>query len=209
MKLIYANLYDGIPHPQPTKEVLPEWVPQNTPERSFYNPLAFFDAMSLGYTFPLWNELIIESLPNCPFAVGWKDGSKPPIKHRGVEKLKPLPVPVGHHPDTFTLLNPYLIKTEPGYGTIITHPINRFDLPFTIVTCYLDTDINESYHEIPVFFKENYQGSIPLGTPLFTAIPYKKENIETVQYSSKVIEVEGLRGLDKRYVVDTPLMKEN
>jgi hypothetical protein len=67
-------------------------------------------------------------------------------------------------------------QTPPGYSSLITHPLNRHDLPFITLSGLVDTDMTMARGNLPFFLKEGFEGVIPAGTPMFQIIPFKREN---------------------------------
>jgi hypothetical protein len=55
--------------------------------------------------------------------------------------------------------------------------MNRFDLPFTTMSGIADTDKHPlGAGNMPFFLKEDFEGFIPKGTPLFQVFPFKRDN---------------------------------
>lgn len=75
------------------------------------------------------------------------------------------------------------IKTDPGYSTFITHPLNRTDLPFRVVDAVIDTDKYVARSPYSIFFKKGFHGILKAGTPLIQAIPFKRED-----FSSEIVD---------------------
>ena len=62
---------------------------------------------------------------------------------------------------------------------VITHPLNRNDLPWIVLSGVVDADVHPLRPgNMPLFIKENFEGIIPKGTPIFQLIPFKRENWE-------------------------------
>lgn len=77
-------------------------------------------------------------------------------------------------------MNPWIIKTPPGYSCLFLPPMNNPHEVFEIIPGIVDTDT----YEIPVNFpflikaekKKNIQTIIKKGTPYVQIIPFKKES---------------------------------
>lgn len=71
----------------------------------------------------------------------------------------------------------WMPKTPKGYSVLITHPLNRVDLPFYTLSGVIDSD--NFYHHgpgnLPFFIKKGFVGIIPAGTPLYQITPIKRE----------------------------------
>jgi hypothetical protein len=134
------------------------------------NPL--MDAMTSGY---------IQTLPEDVEVVLDKD-EKPSLFWKTEVPLidtRPLvdfAIPKECHPIHFGWKMFWYYETPPGYSLLITHPFNRYDLPFYSPFGIVDSDI----WGLPVFFsfflKRGFEGVIEKGTPLFQMIPIKRED---------------------------------
>jgi len=86
-----------------------------------------------------------------------------------------VPVPTQHHPMHYGWKTNWYSETPKGYSLLITHPLNRHDLPFTTLSGIIDSDLWHTPVFISFFLKRNFIGIIPKGTPLFQMIPIKRE----------------------------------
>ncbi len=76
------------------------------------------------------------------------------------------------------LINPWKIKTPPGYSCIFTTPFNR-NLPFKIIDGVVDTDTYDLRINFPFYWTQSEsieQTLLPKGTPLALVIPFEREN---------------------------------
>jgi len=81
----------------------------------------------------------------------------------------------------------WIIRTPPGYSTLLVPPMNRFHIPFLMLSGVVETD--NWYLEIhfPAICQlpPNSQYLMPRGTPLMQAIPFRRE-----QWQSQAREYE-------------------
>jgi hypothetical protein len=79
-------------------------------------------------------------------------------------------------------LNPWIIKTPPGYSCLFVPPLNNADDRFSIIPGIVDTDTFTSEINFPfVVNGDKYpelETIIKRGTPFVQVIPFKKENWE-------------------------------
>jgi hypothetical protein len=74
------------------------------------------------------------------------------------------------------LINPWGIKTSPGYSTMFIAPVHR-DNVFTILPGVVDTDTYTAPVNFPgVLTDVTFEGLIPAGTPIAQVIPFKRES---------------------------------
>lgn len=73
-------------------------------------------------------------------------------------------------------INPWGIKTEPGYSVLFVQPMHRESM-FTILPGIVDTDTYTAPVNFPFILNDwNYEGFIPAGTPMAQVIPFKRES---------------------------------
>lgn len=146
----------------------------------------FLDAMTAGYHYILEDDLTVEIDPSDGKPVlSWK-GDHMIIDHRPTIEL---PVPEGHHPIHYGFKMGWYYETPPGYSVLITHPMNRYDLPFTVQSGIVESDIWGLPVFVAFFLKQGFRGTIPKGTPIFQIMPFKRDNWEMeIDSSPETIE---------------------
>ena len=206
---VSAKVENNIPMPKPAKLHIPEWYKESlsffdSNDNSHVNKLSFsnygipsttmkmcipfLDTFSFGYIQETWCDIFIEYKNNKIFYhyAYSPDPEYPIIAERPLELLGKIPVPVGFSKDIFfnwpRVWNPVLPK---GYSSIITHPLNRDDLPFKCASGIIDSDRYFSPGKVGFFIKEGFTGLIPKGTPMYQIIPFKKESWKTKKPSNK------------------------
>ena len=95
---------------------------------------------------------------------------------RDPEVASTLPRPAGHHNTHYAWNNVVGFKVPKGYSVLVTHPLNRFDLPFTTLSGIADADTPMGGGNIPFFMKNDFEGIIPKGTPIAQIIPFKRDD---------------------------------
>jgi hypothetical protein len=80
------------------------------------------------------------------------------------------------------ILNPWLIKTPPGYSCLFVPPLNNCDDRFDIIPGIVDTDVWDLEINFPFVFNgykyETLETVIKRGTPYVQVIPFKRDNWE-------------------------------
>jgi hypothetical protein len=74
----------------------------------------------------------------------------------------------------------WTIELEPGYSLFATHPVNREDLPFRLLTGLVDSD---RFTDVGVLFpavwtKPDFEGVLPRGTPVAQCFPVGRTPID-------------------------------
>lgn len=185
-----AELEGLIPAPVPAQQGVPDWLKtmpaqaftalgqQDTPTVKRCPP--FIDAMTCGFLMPLICDLRVE---NGEFS--W-DNDLPP---GGAVSFVRSPVSF-HEPGQVTgtplfdedrflvkFHNLWTIQAPEGYALFFTHPVNRFDLPFTTLSGLVDSDrYHENWIHFPAHWHDaNFSGVLPRGTPVAQCIPVKRQ----------------------------------
>jgi len=173
----------------PAKNQIPEWFKQ-TPlyfdnaksfsiaksNLSFKGCSPFLDSFTSGYTALLWQSVEVVTKEDGNKDLIWPDSTYPVASLREHPGNSSLPVPHGHTDQHLTWAAPFTIKTPKGYSALITHPLNRFDLPFTTLSGIIDADSVIGPGNLPFFISKDFEGIIPAGTPIFQIIPFKRED---------------------------------
>jgi len=171
--------------PIPAASMIPDWYkksesyPNNnkTPNgkggsnATIKRCMPVFDAMTSGYLLLLPADVYVSEKDGQPF-YQWVDFDL--ISFHPVEQAQLHPTNKKTAYPKF--INPWAIKTPPGYSTLFTHPMHR-DLPFTVLPGVVDTDKYTATVNIVFTLNDNkFEGLIPKGTPIAQVIPFKREN---------------------------------
>jgi len=79
---------------------------------------------------------------------------------------------------SFTFVSPWIIKTPPGYSSLITQPFNNTNYPHPQIKTFTGLVNTDTYfNPITYFFhvKAPFTGIIKKGTPLVQVVPIKRE----------------------------------
>jgi hypothetical protein len=156
--------------------------------------MPFLDSLTTGYMIVLPNDLYVKNNNGSPF-ITWNAAEFPPKSRNEVANLSL--VPAGHHPTEFTWQTGVANTIPIGYSMLLTHPINRHDLPFTTLTGIIDGGlVMNANGSIPFYIKNEFEGIIPQGTPIAQLIPFRQEN-----WSSK--KTKGLVEIGKQHDTKT------
>jgi hypothetical protein len=73
--------------------------------------------------------------------------------------------------------NFWTIELPPGYSLLVTHPVNRNDLPFLTLTGIVDADrYRDNFIHFPAYWREaGFNGVLPKGTPVAQCLPFKRD----------------------------------
>ncbi len=144
----------------------------------------FVDAMAHGFVVPLPCDI---SIADGSFAWDWpiplpdtRGYPRAPLGFHAAEQLSMTPLANG-----LTILkfhSFWTIQLEQGWSLFATHPVNREDLPFRILTGIVDADrFYDSCISFPAVWTDpEYSGVLRKGTPIAQCFPVRREIPELV-----------------------------
>jgi hypothetical protein len=144
------------------------------------NCAPFMDAFLTGYYIPAPVDFLVEQTNNGPritwnfFDFDYKETDF--IIERDKGMVPTLPVPKGFHDNHFSWSTKQILRVEKGYSLLITHPLNRDDLPFRTMSGVVDANYPMSGGKMPFLLQMGFEGIIKAGTPIAQIIPIKREN---------------------------------
>lgn len=189
--------------PSAMKKTLPKWYKDG--ELSYKNGneelpgmkacLPFLDVMISGYALTVPVDLYVSKTPEGVLVIEWDKDKHPTnvINERVGRSGETIPRPIGHLKNHLIWNCAWGWKVPRGYSVLVSHPHNRYDLPFTTLSAIVDSDKYFSWGNIPFFIKENFEGTIPAGTPFAQLIPIKRKKWMYVEnwFLTKATENQG------------------
>jgi hypothetical protein len=187
------NLVNDLMRPLPARRALPDWL-RAMPSKAF-SPThgeevrtvkqcpPFVDAMSHGFVMPLPCDLHVRD-----GVLSW-DWDRPLLSI----EMHPISPMSFHVPEQATgspffsadtslvkFNSFWTIELEPGYSLFATHPVNRADLPFRLLTGLVDCD---RFTDVGVLFPAqwtdpDFEGVVARGTPFAQCFPVAREALE-------------------------------
>lgn len=147
-----------------------------------------FDVLTSGYFLVTPFDIYVGRKDNGDLEVRWNgpDSWSGFIRERDKRSGETIPRPAGHMPNHLVWSNRWGWQTPRGYSIIVTHPFNRYDLPFTTMSGFMDSDRVFVNGNVPFFIKEDFYGLIPAGTPYAQLIPVKRRSWKSIIDQSKV-----------------------
>jgi hypothetical protein len=137
----------------------------------------FLDAFTSGYMITLPYDIYVKN-NNGLIELSLEDGSQYSVSTREIEHESL--VPFNHYPIEFFWDLYASIRIPNGASIMFTHPLNRYDLPFTTLSAVIDGELTMVPHgSIPFYIKNGFEGIIKSGTPIAQIIPFKQESWES------------------------------
>ena len=187
----YAAINDSFSSLEPSKKHLPKWFTDaplfdsgiknnkivSIPNPSFKMCTAFSESFNIGYMITLPVDIVVEQTEGGP-SISWRpELNQTFVKIRNNDNQNiSLPTPEGFSPIHFAWETKLSIEIPKDYSILLTHPFNRYDLPFFTLSGIIDGFYDLPPGNIPVFFKNNFEGIIEKGTPIAQILPFKTEN---------------------------------
>jgi hypothetical protein len=106
----------------------------------------------------------------------WRYGGDKIVSTHLKEQISLDMVPKGYSTQPYKFNSKWSIKTPKGYSALFVHPLNRGDLPFYTLSGFVDTDDYNVPVNFPFLIREDFEGIIPMGTPIAQVIPIKRES---------------------------------
>jgi hypothetical protein len=146
--------------------------------------MPFLDSLTMGYVMVTWTDIQVTPVSKDRVDITWLMEPTPLIS-RSREIGGMIPRPAGHLDTHYAWQTQYGIELPAGYSLLVTHPLNRFDLPFTTLSGIIDADVYSATGSLPFFMKQGFEGIIPAGTPFAQLIPIKRDNWESEMGTEK------------------------
>lgn len=186
-----AHEHDREVKPVSAKRLIPEWYKKSSSttssgEKDVKTCVPFLDTMLSGYylltpydIYVSWNnkdDIYIYTKKTSFDGKEYIQENKDLIGIREKDSGELIPRPAGHHFLHLVWKNTWAWKTPRGWSTLVTHPLNRYDLPFTTLSGIVDSDKYHTGGNIPFFIKDGFEGLIPKGTPYAHILPIKRSD---------------------------------
>jgi hypothetical protein len=184
--------------PVPSFSIMPSWYKQlrrfvnnsdfpikahGKPDVKMCSP--FREAITYGYLLVTPCELEVTWMADGTPEISWNPQFPyDPIHLRGDVRNPEnqglgMSIPAGCSPFMFALSPMWAPETPKGYSVLITHPLNRHELPFILTSGIMDSDKWTDAGNMPFFIKSDFVGVIPKGTPIAQIIPLKRDDWES------------------------------
>jgi hypothetical protein len=200
LRFFTGKEYLDLGAPVPMKNIIPEWYKkaetrysdeQGNWHAGVKKCMPVLDSLVSGYALTTPFDIFITRSESGDIQMSWSgpDSLSYFVGERPKELGQTMPRPAGHDPNHMVWSGFWGFKAPRGWSILVTHPLNRFDLPFTTTSGIIDSDKFSASGNLPFFIKEGFTGMIPAGTPIAQLIPIKRSNW-------KMIIDKGMRDLE-------------
>jgi hypothetical protein len=156
--------------------------------------MPIFDAITGGYIITSYTDIWVKQTPQIPENMVVDENtdlsefktqpfyrwpSFDIIGFHPIVQVKGHPAKGEHNIALPKWINPWSIKTPPGYSTLFIQPLHREEI-FTILPGIVDTDKYDAPVNFPFVLNnaDKFEGLIPAGTPIAQVIPFKRDSWE-------------------------------
>jgi hypothetical protein len=188
----------------PAKKFLPDWYRQS--ESTFLDEagneaaglkrcVPFMDSMLSGYMLVTPMDIFISRNDDDTLNIGWNSSEvlSEFISERPKELGEKMPRPAGHYPNHLAFNGIWGFKTPRKWSLLITQPLNRHDLPWTITSGIMDADKYSTSGSIPFFVRKDFEGMVPAGTPFAQLIPIKRASWRSIRNDKGIVYLEAMQ----------------
>jgi hypothetical protein len=138
------------------------------------------DIIEAGYYIPLPCDVWVDNYGENSISFQWSLESIHLVSQNKADTHKGLPIPPGYYAHSFKWLNPWIVRTPPGYSSLFIHPSYHTHLPFLCSSSIVDTDLYPTPVNFSFFLKHGFDGLIAQGTPMIQVIPFKRDSFKSV-----------------------------
>ena len=180
---IRSDLKDDVPRPYPAKSEIPDWY-RNMPTEAATPGFStvkrcppFLDAMTAGYIIPVPTDITLSvHAAGGGIDIEIANFSSPLVETHQAHQFPGAPFPPNY--PVLKFINPWLIKTPPGYCTLFCAPFNRFQTPVLPLAGVVDTDVLYAEVHFPslCLLAPGASFTLKRGSPLVQLIPFRREH---------------------------------
>lgn len=178
--------------PYPAIQNTPEWFKQtdryinnvkdvdtyNDPNSTIKKCMPVIDILGAGYHIPLHSDVWLDNAGEHQLSFRWSWDNIQVVSFQKPEQHSKYPTPPGYYSSVFKWINPWIVKTPPGWSCLFVHPQHHEELPFRCMSALVDTDKHPTPINFPFHLRKGFNGLIPKGVPMIQVIPFKREHFK-------------------------------
>jgi hypothetical protein len=188
--ILIDSQYSWVDKPIPAINSLPEWykkmpafandepklrVGNRATNQTVKRCVPYMEAMTAGYYITLPTDVLVSKDKEGNSHITWLTQTDIIVSNDPFQ-VSNIDVPKEYELLSFKFINRFIIKTPPGYSSLLVHPINRVDLPFLSFSGIVDTDTHDVAINFPFIIRKDFEGVIKKGTPIIQIIPIKRDD---------------------------------
>jgi len=184
----YKDIFD---EPVLSKSLIPEWYKNQDKYASGIKVISdktgqfnttikacmpVFDVMTAGYIITTPADIHVAMNDDGLPSFSWSINNYTCIESHALTQYDKYNTPKEFYEIGYKFINPWLIQTPKGYSSLFVSPFFRDDLPFQCLPAIVDTDNHPIAVNFPFFMRKDFEGVIPMGTPIIQIIPFKRDS---------------------------------
>lgn len=187
------EMLDILEKPYPAIQNMPDWFKNTSryihqhkdvdnysdPNSTIKKCMPVVDMIGAGYHIPLHSDVWLENGGESQLTFKWSWDTLEVVSFQKPEQHSTYPTPVGYYPTVFKWINPWIIKTPPGWSCLFLHPQHHEELPFRSLSALVDTDKHPTQIHFPFHLRKGFDGLIPKGVPMIQVIPFKRDHFKS------------------------------
>lgn len=199
--ITFTNIFpvDEQYYPTPASKNIPQWYKDTEsfinsknfkaingdPNSTIKKCIPVFDSLTSGYIIPTYIDLYVSKSEEGYSYYNWPD--REPISFHPIPQA---PLHPGQNGMPYPKwINPWAIKTDPGYSALFIPPMHNPNGIFTVLPGVVDTDSYINPVNFPFTLDDpDFEGMIPAGTPMVQVIPFKRDTFKMGIGSEKDIQ---------------------
>jgi hypothetical protein len=214
-KIIFTEAFpyagETMGYPNSSSQHIPKWFKEIPANRN--NPHAlpsmlgkytstvkqctpFLDAFTSGYMISLPHDIgisINEDGFHIPYWGVERQSQVNAFSQDQEHRVDGIAIPDGYNKAIWRATVDFKMSLPKGYSALITHPFNRYDLPFLTFSGVVDFDkYSAGVLVANIVIKKNFEGILEKGTPIAQILPFKRDNWESEK--RKFSEEENAKG---------------
>jgi len=147
-----------------------------------------FDTLTAGYILKIPEDITIyqskENSNDKDYKTHFAWTATGAVASHNIDQIEGYPHLNVHTKGLPKFINPWIIKTPPGYSCLFTTPMHR-GLPFTVMPGIVDTDTYDYPVNLPFQINEKgFEGILKAGSPMVQVIPFKRDEFISEIYMS-------------------------
>jgi hypothetical protein len=133
--------------------------------------------LSEGYLVPLWTDFLVQVRGDVIYCNGSNDLAQVST-HSKKHQYSEMPLPDNFLPDAVKFINPWKVRTAPGWSILLTAPFYHFEDRFMVVPGVVDSDVYHHIHVNALFPRVDADHKLPMGMPFVHVMPFERKRMD-------------------------------
>ena len=187
--------------PVPARKVLPEWFKEMSPtielppgstrfpfgiskmlrlsnvNATIRRCPGIISYLSEGYLVPLWADFLVQIRGKTVYCAGSNELAHASPHSKDLQ-YNTMPLPDSYLQDSVKFINPWKVRTPPGWSVLLSQPFYHFEQRFTVAPGVIDADVYHHMHVNTFFRKGDMDHQLKMGMPFVHVMPFQRGAME-------------------------------